>query len=282
MKIPNIKNAYLNIQETCQKRLSEIYPHRIPEIAQNRLDKELAFAKNSKYLDDFEIYRQLSNEAQKCCLVFTLRGTLAGSYLTYLMGSGRFNPLPSHYYCQHCGHFETISTHLYGIDLPENICPECGSLMLGDGFNLSLESVWGLNGDKILSFDYNICEEFRPFAKKILTKIYPENEIVPWGVLSSPCGTIYEPSSFEVSHGGFVILPTGQTMDDYQELKTYLEDGEPCLSGFINILESHALKRITLLPLKAMEYLITLQRKTAFMYQKYQSKNYGRLLTTTF
>ncbi len=263
MNIPHIPDAFASIKNTCTKKVKELYPHGIPSLVQARLDTELSYLKNSKYLDDFEIYRQICIEAQKCCQYFTIRGHLGGSYLIYLLGFGRFNPLAAHYYCKECGHFETVSTHLFGIDLPEKTCPACGTTMFGDGFNLSIESVWGTDGNKLLTFDYNVSEEFRPFVKNILHKLYPNNIIVPCGILRAPEGiATYNPSSFEVAHGGFIILPSDHTLDDYAEMKSYLEDGEPCLSGHISALEENSLKRITLLPLHTIEQLIGLQRNT--------------------
>ncbi len=263
MNIPRIPDAFTSIQTSCTQKINERFPHGIPAIVQERLNAELQYLKNSEYLDDFEIYRQICMEAQKCCQYFTVKGTLGGSYLIYLMGVGRFNPLPAHYYCEACGHFETVSTHLFGIDLPERTCPNCGTPMFGDGFNLSIESVWGTNGKKLLSFDYNVSDEFRPFVKNILHRLYPENVILPCGIMTAPAdAATYNPGSLEVVHSGFFILPEYHTLEDYTEMKSYLEDGEPCLSGHLLECEENSLKRITLLPLHIVEQLIGLQRNT--------------------
>lgn len=263
MNIPHILDAFTSIKKACTQRVNELYPHGTPSLVQERLNTELEYLKVSKCLDDFEIYHQICIEAQKCCQYFTLRGNTSGSYLVYLMGFGRFNPLTAHYYCKECGHFETVPTHLFGIDLPEKACPTCGSTIFGDGFNLSIESVWGTDGNKLLTFEYNVSEEFRPFVKNILHKLYPKNIITPHGILTAPAGvTTYNPASLEVAHGGFIILPANHALDDYVEMKSYLEDGEPCLCGHISALEENSLKRITLLPLHTIEQLIGLQRNT--------------------
>ncbi len=263
MKIPHIENVYVSVQNACNARTKELYPHGIPTLAQKRLEKELEYLKASAYLDDFEIYRQVSAEAQKCCQYITLRGTLSGSYLIFLMGSGRYNPLPQHYYCPKCGHFETISTRLPGIDLPEKECPACGAIIQGDGFNLPIESVWGLHGKKLISFEYNICEDFKPFIKKVLTRLYPKNPIVPCGVMTArSMDENYQPESIEIVPSGFIILPKGQVMEDYPELLTYFEDGEPCLSGDMRLLEEHALKRIFFFEMDILSQLLSLQGTT--------------------
>lgn len=263
MNIPHPKNAFEHIKIDCNQRLLALYPHGVPALVQKRYEKELAFLETSEYLDDFEIYRLLSKEAKKCSLYFSLRGNIAGSFLIYLMGFGRFNPLPAHYYCPHCGHFETIDTHLLGIDLPETTCPYCGRSLTGDGYNLAVESVWGTNGKKLLSFDYSICEEFRPFAKKVLTSLYPENPVVTYGIpMTHGKGKDFDPHNVDILHGGYLILPVGQSLEDYPDLQSYLENGEPCLSGYLHQVENHALRRTLLLPSPDLEHLVTLQRKT--------------------
>lgn len=230
MKIAPIPNAYENVKKACDQRLKELYPHGIPKLAQERYETELQYMKNSEYLDDFEVYRQLSEEAKKSSQFFTFRGTIAGSYLIYLMGYGRNNPLQAHYYCPVCGHFETVNTHLFGIDLPESTCPTCGAAMLGDGFNLPIESVWGVDGTREPSFEYSISEEFRPFAQRVVMNIYPDNLIVPLGVWTAHVIAPGVEDVMEMVPFGFIVLPPGHTMEDYPDMMSYLESGEPCLS----------------------------------------------------
>lgn len=193
----------------------------------------------------------------------TFRGMASGSLITYLLGYNRLNPLKAHYYCKKCGYMEVVDTHLFGIDLPVKKCPKCKEELIGDGYNLALESVWGVDGKKDIQFDYNISHEFLPFAKRVLQKVYPDNEIVCYGILSSnQRNKKFDPESLEMAHGGYVILPQGRKMSDYPELLTYLEDGEPCIGGLCHIMEQYGLKRIMLLSHSSVEYLMQLQRKS--------------------
>ena len=199
----------------------------------------------------------------------TFRGIASGSMITYLLGNNRLNPLKAHYYCEKCGYMEVIDTHLYGIDLPMIKCPNCAEEIIGDGYNLALESVWGVDGKKDIAFEYNISYEFLPFAKRVLQKIYPDNEVVCYGILSSnQRNKKFDPESLEMAHGGYVILPQGRTMIDYPELVTYLEDGEPCIGGLYHIMEQYGLKRVMLLSHSAVEYLMQLQQKSGIYAQE--------------
>ncbi len=258
MHIPDIKNAYENIQKTCEQKLGQLYPHQVPELIKERYQKELDFLKRSCYLNDFEILRCLNAEAEKCSLFLTVRGTLTASYIVYLLRNSLLNPLPAHYYCPHCGHFEIVPTRLFGIDMPDSKCPVCHTAFTADGFNLPMEIAWGANGAKTMAFDYNIPEEFLPFARRVLQSLYPDNVIAPLGLYNRSPKT----ETIEMHPFGFLILPSGQKTDDYPELTAYMEDGELCLSGNIRELNKYHLKRVLLIRHKTMEDLVSLQRKT--------------------
>ena len=265
MNIPHIDHALENITAACQKKLSLLYPHGIPKSINDRYDKEISFLSKSDYIDDFEIFRLLSEEAKKSSTPLHMRGTVMGSFIFYLLGVNCFNPLPAHYYCIDCGYYEDVKTHLFSIDLPTKKCPHCGKALAADGFNLSVESVWGNDGKKTISFDYNISEEFLPFARRVLTAIYPDNSVVPWGMFQFdssnpiPAG---ENQIIGISPVGYVVLPAGNCTQDYPDLISYLENGEPCITGGCWELSTHLLKTILLYPVNHIDNLVKLQRAT--------------------
>ncbi len=265
MNIPPIKNALNNIKSACETRLNILYPAGVPEKIKKRYLYELQFLSNSKYLDDFEIFRLFSCEAKKSSTTFYMRGTVMGSIIHYLLGNDCFNPLETYYYCPDCGYYEEVQTHLYGIDLPQKKCPHCQKEIFADGFHLPLESVWGNNGDKLISFDYNVSTDFYPFAKRVLTGIYPDNTIVPCGMFqldSQGATSIPMSNTIGVGLAGYVILPSGNSIDDYSDLVSYLEDGTPCLTGGSWNFEQHLLKSIRLFTSSWADHLVTLQRST--------------------
>lgn len=263
MKIPHIRHAFENIKNKCDKALSEHYPLEIPEDIISRYHQELSYLKESEFLDDFEIFRLLSEESLKCSTFITMRGTVTGSLLCYLLGNTGFNPLPVHYYCPECGYYETVDTHLFGIDLPEKECPHCGKIIPADGYNLRPESVWGNDGKKQISFEYNVSSEFYPFARRVLHSIYPDNCIVPWGRLRfNPNSQYPDNQEFGVNFSGYAVLPTGTGIEDYPDLISYLENGDSCVTGSGWELKNYDLKPVYLLSLPHIDYLVNLQRAT--------------------
>lgn len=257
MNIPAIPNAFEHVQEACLNAVNERYPFGVPAYVEERLQTELTFLKDSPYVDDYEIYRLLALEARKTLMPINIRGTVCGSFLIYLMNPGNLNPLRAHYYCEHCGHFETVDTTLFGVDLPTKLCPECNQEMTSDGFALDAESVWGLDGQKIQSFDYNIPTDFEMFAFRIIQKLYLNNPIVPYGYTTID----FNPVQGDFVLGGYCILPQGCTIDDFMDLQNILEDGTPCLSGYVN---NCGIKRILFCKNPFLDYLVNLQKKTGY------------------
>lgn len=258
MYIPNITNAYENIKKACDTKITQLFPTGVPQLVEERYAKELGFLRESDYIDDFEILRRLNAEANKCSHIFTMRGTITASYIAYLLSNSVVNPLPTHYYCPQCGNFEAVDTKLFGVDLPESQCRKCGSVLISDGFNLPVEMVWGTDGKKSISFEYNVSEEFLPFAKRVLESIYMQNEVAPLGTYSRGSTE----NEIKIVRSGFLILPTGQSIDDYPDLITYSEDGEICLSANLIEIKQHFLHRVLMIPNKQIENIISLQRKT--------------------
>jgi len=261
----SIDHAFEHVKLTCDKRLADLYPQKIPADIRTRYEQELSFLEKSDYIDDFEILRCLTAEIEKSATLITVRGTLSGSLLYYLLNKQSFNPLPVHYYCSACGHYEAVQTRLFGIDLPPKSCPVCGKELFAEGFNLSAESVWGTDGKKLITFDYNVNSEFLPFAHRMLKHLYPANQVIPLGVFEMENATT-SPYMYTKAVGicpsGYAILPTGCTIEDYPDLSSCLENGDPCITGNPWELEQSQIRSVKLYPLPDLEKLIQLQRLT--------------------
>lgn len=149
--------------------------------------------------------------------------------------------------------------------MPQKKCPLCNAEILADGYNLPIESVWGNDGKKLLSFDYNVNSEFLPFARRVLQTAYPDNEIVPWGMFQMDLGSSvphHNDRIIGIKLAGYAVLPLDRTIQDYPDLISYLENGDACITGGNWELEEHMLKAIRLSALEYLDELVQLQRAT--------------------
>ena len=265
MKIPPIKHALENISQACTDKLAQLYPAGIPSPVKERYEAEFNYLSQSEYIDEFELFRLFSNEARKCSTLISCRGTLSGSFIYYLLGQNCYDPLPAYYHCPECGYYEEAPSHTFGIDLSPKKCPHCESQIYPRGYNLPIESVWGIDGKKHISFEYDITDDFLPFAQHVLTSVYPDISIVPWAMFALDDSSPHYPEHRIIGTNmvGYALLPIGNTINDYSDLLSYLDDGTPCLVGGGYELRNHLLKPVYLLSSnKALNNLLYLQRAT--------------------
>jgi len=67
---------------------------------------------------------------------YRLGGDAVSGLIPYLLGIYDVNPLPPHLYCPECQKVIWKEDHKDGFDIPAEVCPGCGGVMLGDGHNL--------------------------------------------------------------------------------------------------------------------------------------------------
>lgn len=68
-----------------------------------------------------------------------------------------------------------------GPDLPAKKCPRCGAPMEGDGHDIPVEAVFGIYGDKVVDFNWNLSGRYRGYALRSLRKIFGDNRVIDPG-----------------------------------------------------------------------------------------------------
>lgn len=105
------------------------------------------------------------------------RGSVASSYIAYLLGITEINPLGAHYYCQKCHYVEFHNEYYCGADMEDKIC-KCGTKLKKDGFTIPPETLFHTDGSFVFSIDLNFPNEYMSQAledKKAVCAMIDQN-----------------------------------------------------------------------------------------------------------
>ncbi len=252
------------LRRACGESLKFLYPAGVPDELTKRLAREMKSLIESDrldILDDFLLFKELSDAAKGVNCKLYLAGVDANSIFIYLLGDHELNPMPAHYYCPDCGFYREEPTTVVGMDLPEKDCPECGKPLRKDGFSLREEFVWAHG--RVPCFEYRAPARFYGIAQRVVEKHYASQNRV-----AALCGWGDERAT--VTECGWLILPEGFIFEDYQPMPCVTQEGRECLfqkrSGSLffdnNRVRSMGLKRVLFTCSELLNRLDAAQWKT--------------------
>ena len=193
---PKIENSVEDLKALVYGKLQHLYGDNPPELIRKRVDTELNDIISCHYDVIYMSAQKLVQNSLEHGYLVGSRGSVGSSIVAFLSGITEVNSFPPHYRCPNpsCKHttFDVPGGFECGADLPDAVCPKCGTAYAKEGFNIPFETFLGFGGDKVPDIDLNFSGEYQARAHAYCTEMFGKSHVFRAGTV----GTVAEKTAF--------------------------------------------------------------------------------------
>ncbi|WP_235666639.1 PolC-type DNA polymerase III [Mycoplasmopsis gallopavonis] len=184
---PKFDDSHIKLKELVYQTAHQMYGNPLPKIIKDRLEQEINPILEYGFDVIYWISHILVKKSNDSGYLVGSRGSVGSSLVATMAGITEVNPLPPHYVCPQCKHFElaNIEGITSGFDLDDKTCNSCQITMIKDGQTIPFETFLGFKADKVPDIDLNFSGEFQPEVHNEVKRLFGDSHTLRAGTIST-------------------------------------------------------------------------------------------------